>query len=274
MVRRAGMDGALLGAIDRQSRVAPQAYEILREAIISMRLRPGVALSENEIAKQIGTSRTPVREAFIRLADEGHVVVVPQLGTFVAPIDLAEVVEAVFIRENLESAAAIDCIPRMNPHLAGRIDSVLERQRHAVERADQAAFLETDASFHRLLFEAGGHRRAWSVVELARRHLDKVRILQLQTWADGSDPSAPEGASLAGAMAQHRRIFAAVQSGDAERVRSEMRRHVESPLSAAPLLAARLPELFDTTRFDQLRNETADLGTPDDMDAVAARVTR
>ncbi len=94
MVRRAGMDGALLGAIDRQSRVAPQAYEILREAIISMRLRPGVALSENEIAKQIGTSRTPVREAFIRLADEGHVVVVPQLGTFVAPIDLAEVVEA------------------------------------------------------------------------------------------------------------------------------------------------------------------------------------
>ncbi len=271
MMRRAGVDGALLGAIDRQTRVAPQVYEILRDAIVSVRLQPGVALSENEIAKQIRTSRTPVREAFIRLADEGHVVVVPQLGTFVAPIDLAEVVEAVFIRETLEAAAAIDCIPRMGPRLADRVQSVLRRQREAVERADQPVFLETDAEFHRVLFEAGGHRRAWSVVELARRHLDKVRILQLQVWADGSDPTAPEGASLAGAMAQHQRIFAAVQSGDADLVRAEVRDHVQSPLSAGPLLAQRLPGLFDTTRFDQLRNETADLGGPDGSAGAAGR---
>lgn len=261
MARRAGENGMLVGAVDRQSRIAPQVYEILRDAIVKMVLRPGEALSENEIASQIGTSRTPVREAFIRLADEGHVMVVPQLGTFVAPIDLAEVTEAVFIRETLEAGAAIDCIAHVSSRLTAGVESVLQRQARAVERGDQAAFLETDAEFHRLLFEAGGHRRAWSVVELARQHLDKVRILQLEVWADGTDPSAPEGASLSGAMAQHRRIFAAVQGGDLEEVRTEVRGHVESPLFAAPLLAKRLPKLFDTSRFDRLGSEPVGVAT-------------
>lgn len=261
MARRVGESGTRMPAIDRQSRVAPQVYEVLRDAIVNMAFRPGEALSENEIASQIGTSRTPVREAFIRLADEGHVMVVPQLGTFVAPIDLAEVTEAVFIRETLEAGAAIDCITHVSSRLTANVEEVLERQARAVERGDQAAFLETDAEFHRLLFEAGGHRRAWSVVELARQHLDKVRILQLEVWADGTDPTAPEGASLAGAMAQHRRIFAAVLGGDPEVVRAEVRGHVESPLFAAPLLAERLPELFDTSRFDRPRIEPASVAT-------------
>lgn len=255
MARRVDGNGTLVRSVDRQSRIAPQVYEVLRDAIVNMALRPGEALSENEIASQIGTSRTPVREAFIRLADEGHVVVIPQLGTFVAPIDLAEVTEAVFIRETLEAGAAIDCIALSSDRLTEDVESVLTRQARAVESGDQAAFLETDAEFHRLLFEAGGHRRAWSVVELARQHLDKVRILQLEVWADGTDPTAPEGASLAGAMAQHRRIFAAVQGGDPEVVRTEVRGHVESPLFAAPLLAERLPKLFDTSRFDRPRRE-------------------
>lgn len=257
MGRRAGEYGSLARGIDRQTRVAPQVYELLRDAIVNMALRPGEALSENEIASQIGTSRTPVREAFIRLADEGHVVVVPQLGTFVAPIDLTEVTEAVFIRKTLEAGAAVDCIELLDDDLIARVEGVLRRQARAVERADQPAFLEADADFHRLLFEAGGHRRAWSVVELARQHLDKVRILQLEVWADGTDPTAPEGASLNGAMAQHQRIFAAVRSGDADAVRAEVRGHVESPLFAAPLLATRLPELFDTSRFERLRSEPA-----------------
>src|ERR1700694_3488526 len=90
--------------IDRRLPRAPQVYATLRESILDLRLRPGTPISENRICELAEVSRTPVREAIIRLAQEELISVFPQQGSFVAPIRLTKVVEASFVREALETS--------------------------------------------------------------------------------------------------------------------------------------------------------------------------
>ena len=92
-----------------------QVYRALRDAIISPELAPGQRLSENELAERLAVSRTPVREALIRLRDERFVQIVPQLGTFVTRISTAAVQDAQFIRESLECAAVRLAATRAEP---------------------------------------------------------------------------------------------------------------------------------------------------------------
>ena len=77
-------------------------YRVLRQDVVTLRLKPGMRLSENELAARFGTSRAPVREALIRLADEGLIDVRPQRGSFVSRISLAAMEQARLVREALE----------------------------------------------------------------------------------------------------------------------------------------------------------------------------
>ena len=91
-------------AIDKNLSVAMQVHNYLRQQILRLDLKPGQALSEKELSLQLSVSRTPVREAFIRLSEEGLVDIFPQRGTIVAPIRMDEIKEAQFLREILETA--------------------------------------------------------------------------------------------------------------------------------------------------------------------------
>ena len=85
--------------------VADAVHEALQRAIVSGELAPGTALSEVELATRFGVSRTPVREAIGRLTEDGLVVVLPQVGTFVGRIRLQDVTDGQFVRETLEAEA-------------------------------------------------------------------------------------------------------------------------------------------------------------------------
>src|SRR5260370_16867120 len=93
-------------AIDPRHPAAPQIHEILRHSIITMRLRPRKKLSEAELALQLGVSRTPVREALIKLAEDRLVEILPQRASFITPIRLHALLHARFIPQPLEIAAA------------------------------------------------------------------------------------------------------------------------------------------------------------------------
>src|ERR1700751_1292311 len=97
---------------NRTTRV--EAYDALRASIISLQRAPGQRLSEAELAKELGVSRTPVREAIIQLRTDGLVEVTPQAGTFVSKISLRNVREAQFAREALECAAIREAAPRID----------------------------------------------------------------------------------------------------------------------------------------------------------------
>src|ERR671921_1446848 len=95
------------GAAPRLS-VRDQQLDTLRRRIISLQLPPGEPLSENELAQELGVSRTPVRESLILLREEGLIQVFPQIGSFVSLVDLERVAQAQFIREAIECASLAD----------------------------------------------------------------------------------------------------------------------------------------------------------------------
>jgi DNA-binding GntR family transcriptional regulator len=224
--------------LDRRSPVTPQAHRLLRDAIVSLRLEPGQALSEKEVAVQLGVSRTPVREAFIRLANEGLVDVFPQHATKVARIDLDAVREGQFIREVLEVAAVLSAVPRRDTATIGQLETNLVQQRIASQEHDTDRFHSLDQALHRTIFEMGGHRIAWNVVQVAMTQLDRVRRLSL-----------PEQAALDLAVDEHTRIVRALKSGHEHGAGEAVRIHARTILSIVQELTQLYPQYFAGTRM-------------------------
>lgn len=217
----------------RRSTVSGRVFEVVREAIIQLRFSPGNPLSEADVARQLGVSRQPVREAFIKLAEVGLVEIRPQRGTFVRMISRREVANARFIREAIEVAivrkAAADAAPAS---LAG-LDELIERQRAMAVAGDHGGFLALDEAFHQTLAHAADCDDAWRVLEGLKAQMDRVRFLSL-----------PDATPLEALIEQHADILAGVRAGAPDQAEAAMRRHLSEILISLPRLAAAHPAFF------------------------------
>jgi DNA-binding GntR family transcriptional regulator len=211
-----------------------QVYLALREAIVAAELEPGRQLSENELAERLGVSRTPVREALVRLRDERLIAIVPQLGTFVTLISPQAVADANFVREALECSAIRLATERIDDVQLHELQVNLAAQDRAVQDDDPTAFDALDETLHRLLCEASGHDIAWSLARRANGHLDRIRRLSL-----------PQPEYLGEMHADHREVVAAVAEGDADRAESALRHHLRMVLSQVPHIQAAHPDYFE-----------------------------
>ena len=110
-------------------RASDSAFEHLRDAIVGLELPPGAALSDRELCEQLSMSRTPVREALLRLANIGLVEIRPQSGTFVSRIRMAEVHEANFIRRELEGACVREAAKVINASQKKELIFLIEQQK-------------------------------------------------------------------------------------------------------------------------------------------------
>ena len=166
-------------ASDRTSRrISDSVYETLTEAIRDLGLLPGETISEPAIADWLGVSRSPVREAIARLVDLGLVTVVPQVGSYVAPISLQEVEEAAFIRSALETSAFKRAIHE--DHLdTTEIQRLVDINTAAAKQGDIDTFFDTDEKLHQNVFELAGVGRIWNVVRRTKVQLDRLRRLSL-----------------------------------------------------------------------------------------------
>lgn len=156
-----------------------QVYELLRRRIIDLSLPPESALVEQEVAGVLKVSKTPVREAIIRLAREGLVLVVPKSGSYVTAVSLDRYLEAVFVRTQLE----VGCAKRLavlGVSLADQVKlrSLLTEQQEAIQKIDDARFFELDEALHRRLFELAGLPGAWELMNLAKAEVDRVRHIK------------------------------------------------------------------------------------------------
>ncbi|MCE7029099.1 GntR family transcriptional regulator [Jiella avicenniae] len=231
--------------IDERAAVAPQIYGALRQAIITMALKPGQALSEKEIAASFGSSRQPAREAFIKLAEAGLVRVLPQRGTFVVKVSPRQVADARFVREAVEVAVARHCCLSASPEALEALDQVIGGQEEAAAINDHAGFLALDEKFHKGLAEAIGCSEAWRVIEMGKAQMDRVRYLSL-----------PEASPMSLLIDQHRDILRAIRAGDADAAAAAVRVHLREILLALPRLARAFPELFED---EELPGHAADL---------------
>ena len=215
------MDGTGRGRRDNRA----WAYDRLRRLIVDRSLEPGSLLSEPELAGQLGVSRTPVREALATLTAEGLAVKLSSNRTIVAPVSLEELGHVYDVRARLEGLIAADAATRVTSDDA----RILERQVSLMERLrdDYAEVVRIGADFHDHLCTMSGNEVAGSMLHIVRAHVDRYRALTTAEPGRSSD-----------AVDEHRLVFEAVVSGDADRAERAMREHIEGARGIAVSLAA------------------------------------
>ncbi|MFL5844350.1 MAG: GntR family transcriptional regulator [Solirubrobacteraceae bacterium] len=209
-------------------------YAALRDAVVRGDFEPGRQLSENELAEQLGVSRTPIREALVRLRDDRLVEIFPQRGTYVSRISEAAVSDAQFIREALECAAVRLAAVRASPQDIAALDGLIARQKEVRDSGDFDRFYVLDDELHGALVELSGHGVAWSVAQRANGHLNRVRRLSL-----------PQPRYLAEMVAEHELIVEGLRRADPDAAEIGMRHHLRMVLSALSAIRDEHPDYFD-----------------------------
>jgi DNA-binding GntR family transcriptional regulator len=213
---------------------ARRVFRELKSAIVAMSLPPGRALSEAEIAAQMGVSRQPVREAFIKLSEAGLVRIRPQVGTFVVKISTKQVTDARFVREAVEVAVVRKACEVMTAETIAALRATLAQQQAVIAEGSPARFLALDEAFHRGLALGVDCEYAWRVVEEVKAQMDRVRYL-----------SIPQTTPLSRLVEQHAAILDAVEARDEARAGVAVRAHLSEILTSLPLIERAYPHLFD-----------------------------
>lgn len=221
--------------VDPGRPVADQIHGGLKTAILQGILPPGCLLSETEVGQRFGASRTPVRDAFTRLREDGLIVTWPSRGSYVAPISEAAVRQAQFLREALELAhVARLCETGLAPRMQAVLAENLAAQARAAATQDTDGFQSLDDGFHVALAQATGHDRAETLLVREKSALDRLRILSLS-----------DGTHMARLLDQHQGILAAILARDTEKAVAAMRSHLRVVLTTLADLKARHVDLFD-----------------------------
>lgn len=144
-------------APDGQAPAADRAYALTKELVLTGELPGGHLFSEGDIAARLGVSRTPVREAFLRLQAEDLLTLIPKRGAVVVPVPPGEAEDVLDAREAVETAAVRRLLRRPEQVAAAvaELRAALDVQRGHAERGDLHAFAEADEAFHRTLVAAG-----------------------------------------------------------------------------------------------------------------------
>ncbi|PTM41071.1 GntR family transcriptional regulator [Bosea sp. 124] len=216
-----------------RSTAASVVQDELRRAILAMEIVPGAALVEKELTGRFGTSRTPVREALIRLKEEGLVEIFPQAGTFVARIPTEAIPEAVFIRQALE-CATVELVARIGTEQAiAKLDATIARQHEALEAGDQEGFHLADEAFHETLATLAGYPGIWKIAHAAKSQIDRCRRMTL-----------PVPGRMAMVIREHLSIVDAIRRHDGPGAESAMRMHLGTLLPDLLRLQEQNPDYF------------------------------
>jgi len=160
--------------------IADHVYNQLHRSIVNLDLKPGSPISEQEIAQAEGVSRTPVREAILRLSKECLVEVVPKSGTYVGRIPLASLPEALIAKSALEQVTIDAAAKRATPSQIMKLKASLEEQREAAADNDYQYFHEADEAFHELIASIAGYASIWGMIKHLKVQIDRTRRLILQ----------------------------------------------------------------------------------------------
>lgn len=195
-----------------------QVLDLLREAILDFRLKPGQRLIERELIEQIGVSRTTIREVLLQLAAEGLVRTIPQKGAIVVIPTREEAAELYDVRLVLEAAAVERFVTRATPEQVRALRAAVEEMAHVAERGgeDVRDVLRANDEFYDVLLEGAGNRTFRTLLSGVQARVRALRASSL------SRPGRP-----AAAVAELRAVVDAIEAGDVERAMARTREHLE-----------------------------------------------
>ncbi|MCM2290747.1 GntR family transcriptional regulator [Allorhizobium sp. BGMRC 0089] len=214
------VDASPLGGLDlrRQPSVTDQVFDALYRQIVELQLAPGAKLSEVDVARQMGVSRQPVRDAFYRLSQQGFLLIRPQRATVVTHISVDGVMQARFIRTALELETVRAAAVNLTDAAFAALDALMLRQRQAVAAGDKRLFHALDDEFHQQICVLSGHDYAWTLIRESKAHMDRVRYLSLSFGADST-------------LDDHDSLLNALKARDGEKAAAAMRVHLSRIVS-------------------------------------------
>lgn len=218
---------------DRTRHTAPQIADFLREQILSLLLKPGTVLSRPELQEQFGVSQTPVRDALLKLEEEGLVTVFPQHATLVSRVDLLQARQAHFMRRAVEADIARLLATERPDGLVEDLIKANDRVRIEAQAGDNAAFLLADRAFHRIMFDYADMMLTWNVIQSNIGHLDRLRRLNLANV--GVDRI----------IRQHEALIDAIQAGEPDRAERALRDHLANTIALLERVSAEYPEFIE-----------------------------
>ncbi len=202
--------------IKNSTTIRKKVHSHVREQILRGEIKPRERLIETKIAKEIGTSRTPVREALHNLEQEGLIESVPRVGYTVKPLNPVELEEICAIRTVIEVLAASWAMNKAYAKLVAELRKNIVETEERIKRQEIRAFVELDSQFHEVIARLSGSQRLLELAHTLRRHMIRYRVESVYT-AD----------NVVRALAGHKGILAAIEEHDADAVRQSVEFHLE-----------------------------------------------
>ncbi|MER6387675.1 GntR family transcriptional regulator [Streptomyces sp. NPDC059382] len=194
---------------------ADRVYRHVKQGVLDRRFEGGLLLTEGEVAEAVGVSRTPVREALLRLETEGLLKLYPKKGALVLPVSVQEIADVIETRLLVEEFTARKAVPAP-PALLDRLAALIEEQRRHAAAGDLVALMAADRGFHAEIVRHAGN-------QILCRLYDQLRDRQLRMGV-ALLHAHPERVERT--LVEHTEILDALRSGDADTTAAAVRAHV------------------------------------------------
>jgi GntR family transcriptional regulator, rspAB operon transcriptional repressor len=207
--------------LDRQQNIPKQVYELLREKILSVELKPGASINERRLTEWLGVSRTPIREAIRRLADNGLISIVPHVGTSVSLISAKRIRELYLIRSSLECAVIRTSAARFDEQAAKTLQDLIDQQSATLAGPDFVRHVAVDDEFHRSIAGLSGMTLAWEILQKVMSEVTRLRHLSIRIPGGLTQP-----------IHEHAAIVEALKSNDPDASQRAMKAHLDNSLQS------------------------------------------
>ncbi|WP_458122905.1 GntR family transcriptional regulator [Paenibacillus sp. Z3-2] len=209
------------------------SYNLLKERILHLELKPGTKISEKEIADELQVSRTPVREAFMKLAEEELLDIIPQSGTIVSHINLEHVEEGRFMREKMEKEIVTLACVSFPEEFRFRLETNIAMQEVCIGKNNFYRLFELDEEFHQILFQGTGKLRTWKMLQQLNIPFNRLRLLRLA-----------EDSNLEVIISQHKEIYRLITERNTEQAVQVMEAHLRLVVIEQESIKAKYPHYF------------------------------
>lgn len=235
------MENPTVTPLSLSDAVSPQLHKMLRDRIIACELAPGQRISETEIASTYEVSRQPVREAFIKLAEEKLVCIRPQRGTYITRISIPTALAARFVREAVEADLVRRVVKLANPEMISELDQQLQKQLIAADALDLPELMRLDEAFHKSLAHYAAAPEVSTFLESLNVQVSRVRNISAGKFSPRK------------VVQHHKAIVDAIRSRKASAADKAMRTHLSEIKKDLPHVVESYPEYFEGLEaLDQL----------------------
>lgn len=197
--------------------ISIKVYETIRDAIISGKFSPGTKLTVDDLSKELNVSRTPVKEALVKLEREGLVENIPRRGMYVAKISIEDALEIYELREVLEGFAVRKASENIDKESLKLLKEILNKGENYIRDGNLKDYSNIDEQFHKILWNLSGNKRLFKILENIR---SIIRLLMT------SSVNIPGRASAS--LLEHRKILSAIEKNNPELAESYMKEHIKN----------------------------------------------